>query len=120
MADSRRLYRIKFTDKVEKKTITLIAAKVTVSDFFGLIAIEQLVFANNNKQIVLPEEDSIRQRYAATKRLHVPYHNVISIEEFIEDTPKLHKMPVRLHKNKPTSPPTEPSSPSPPSDELTT
>ena len=109
MAEPRRLFRIRFTDKVEKKTVTLIAAKVTVSDFFGLIAIEQLVFTNNNKQIVLPEEDSIRKRYATTKRLHVPYHNVVSIEEFVEDAPKLRKMPVLLRRDKDK-----------PSDEITT
>lgn len=102
MAESRRLFRIRFTDKVDKKTITLVAVKVSVSDFFGLIAIEQLVFTNDNKQIVLPEEDSMRKRYAATKRLHVPYHNVISIEEFIEDAPKLRKMPVLLRKDSPS------------------
>ena len=104
MAEPRRLFRIRFTDKVDKKTITLTAAKVTVSDFFGLIAIEQLVFTDNSKQIVLPEEDSMRKRYAATKRLHVPYHNVVSIEEFVEEAPapKLHKIPVLLRHDKDT------------------
>ena len=98
MAVARRLFRIKYTDKIEKKTIVLVAGKVVMSDFFGLIAIEQLIFSNQRKQIVLPEEDTIRMRFADTKKLHIPYHNIISIEEFLEDAPSLKKMPVPLRK----------------------
>ena len=93
MAEARRLYRVKFLEKDEKTPVTVTATAVCVSEFFGLIAIEGFVFNDRKKHIILPDEDNARKRFAKTRKLHIPYHNVVCIEEFTEDPPDLKKLP---------------------------
>ena len=104
MADSRRRYRVKFLEKNAKNPITVTATTVRASEYFGMIAIEGLVFNDHRRHIILPDEDNTRRRFAKTDRLHIPYHNVICIEEFNEEPMDLKKLPfikrVELHKQK--------------------
>ena len=93
MVESRRRYRVKFLEKNAKNPITVIATAARASEYFGMIAIEGLVFNDHRRHIILPDEDSTRRRFAKTSRLHIPYHNVICIEEFNEDPPDLKKLP---------------------------
>lgn len=93
VAESRRRYRVKFLEKNEKNPVTVTATAVQASEYFGMIAIEGLVFDDRRRHIILPDEDSTRRRFAKTNRLHIPYHNVICIEEFDEDPPDLKKLP---------------------------
>ena len=94
----RKLYRVKFTEKTGNSVVTLIATKVVVSEFFGLIAVENLVFKKSGSDIILPEEDNLRRKYEDTVKLHIPYHNVISIEEFTENKSSLKGVPISICK----------------------
>lgn len=91
--EARRLYRVRFMDKDEKVAVTVVAQKVEVSQFFGHIAISGFVFDDRKRHIILPDEDNVRKRFSKTKRLHIPYHNVIFVEEFNEELPNLKKLP---------------------------
>ncbi len=93
MVESRRRYRVKFLEKNAKNPVTVIATTVQASEYFGMIAIEGLVFNDHRRYIILPDEDNTRRRFAKTSRLHIPYHNVICIEEFNEEPPNLKKLP---------------------------
>ncbi len=93
MAENRRRYRVRFLEKNAKSPIAVVATTVRASEYFGMIAIEGLVFNDHRRHIILPDEDNTRRRFAKTNRLHIPYHNVICIEEFNEDPPDLKKLP---------------------------
>lgn len=91
--EARRLYRIRFIEKGEKVAVTVIASKVEASEFFGHLAIAGFVFDDRKKHIILPDEDNARKRFSKIKRLHIPYHNVVFVEEFNEELPNLKKLP---------------------------
>ncbi len=93
MVENRRRYRVKFLEKNAEHPVTVVASTVRASEYFGMIAIEGLVFNDHRRHIILPDEDSARRRFAKTNRLHIPYHNVICIEEFDEEPPDLKKLP---------------------------
>lgn len=93
MVENRRRYRVKFLEKNAKNPVTVNATAVRASEYFGMIAIEGLVFNDHRRHIILPDEDNTRRRFAKTNRLHIPYHNVICIEEFNEEPPDLKKLP---------------------------
>ncbi len=79
---SKYHYRVRFMTKDENKPVEVIVKRVTSSEFLGLIMLEDFVFNESAQHVVLPSEDKIRRQYTDTKRLHVPYHNILSIEEF--------------------------------------
>lgn len=80
---TKPLYRVRFMTKDENKPIEVVVKKVVSSEFLGLIMLEDFVFSDQRQQVILPSEDKMKKQYSDTKRLHVPYHNIISIEEFI-------------------------------------
>lgn len=81
-----RLFRVRFVDASEKKTVEIVCRKVFSSDFLGLVTMERLVFARNSSLLILPEEEAAEKRYQKTERLHIPYSAIIFVEEF-DDTP---------------------------------
>lgn len=102
--EARRLYRVKFMEKNEKVAVTVVASKVEASHFFGHIEIAGFVFDDRKRHIILPDEDNVRKRFSKTKRLHIPYHNIVFVEEFDEESPNLKKLPFikEVDDNQPT------------------
>lgn len=85
-----RLYRVRFMDRpVDEKPqpIEVLVKAVGPSEFFGLVCLEGLVFEEPGrtpgKTLILPEEEAIRKRFGRSERLHLPYHNIIFVEEFL-------------------------------------
>lgn len=75
----KRLYKILFFNK---GTIYEIFAKnVMQSNIFGFLEIEDLVFGEKSNLLVDPNEDSIKKEFEHTKRLFIPIHSVIRVEE---------------------------------------
>ena len=79
---AKTLYRVRFMTKDETRPIEVVVKKVVSSEFLGLIMLEEFIFNDSQHHVVLPAEDRVRKLYTDTKRLHVPYHNIISVEEF--------------------------------------
>lgn len=92
MGKQRKLYRVKFQERGEKPT-TVVVERFGPSDHFGLVCLEGFVFFDQTKFVVLPEEDETRKRFAKTDRLHLPFHVLLSIEEFFEEEPDLKHLP---------------------------
>jgi hypothetical protein len=44
------------------------------------------VFKDATKMIILPEEDAASKRFRNTISMHIPYHNILFVEE-IHDEP---------------------------------
>lgn len=89
----RRLFRVKFQERTEKQPTTVVVEKFSPSDHFGLVCLEGFVFFDQTRFVVLPEEDETRKRFGKTERLHLPYHVLLSVEEFLEDEPDLKNLP---------------------------
>lgn len=93
MSKRRKLYRVKFQERNEKSPLTVVVEHFSPSEHFGLVCLEKFVFFDQTKFVLLPEEDETRKRFAKTERLHLPYHGLISVEEFFEDEPDLKNLP---------------------------
>jgi hypothetical protein len=89
----RKLYRVKFQERQEKQPTVVVVEQVGPSEYFGLIALERFVFFDQTKFVVLPDEDEMRKRFSRTERLHLPYHVLLSVEEFLEDDLDLKHLP---------------------------
>lgn len=89
----RKLFRVKFQERTEKQPTTVVVESFGPSDHFGLVCLEKFVFFDQTKFVVLPEEDETRKRFGKTERLHLPYHVLLSVEEFFEDEPDLKNLP---------------------------
>ena len=93
MANTRKLFRVKFQERPDSKPTTVVVEAFSPGDFFGLVTLERFVFQDQTRFVVLPEDDELRKRFAKTQRLHLPYHALLSVEEFFEDEPDLKNLP---------------------------
>ena len=89
----KTLYRVKFQSKDDKSPLEVVVSSIHSSDFLGLIKLSNFIFNENKKHIVMPSENEARKRFAKINSLHLPYHNILSIEEFEEDKTDLDKLP---------------------------
>ncbi len=79
------------------KVYTLFAKNVNASgELFNMCEISGIIF-QRNKNLIVPSEDEVRQEFANLKRLMIPLHHLIRIDELEnvseEDitSPKAHK-----------------------------
>jgi len=104
MAENNKvLYRVKFreydprelrgtahtggsgADSGASGVVEVICQTVRPSELFGLVALEGLVFRDSTRFVILPDEDAARKRFGKSERLHVPYHNLLLVEEFADE-----------------------------------
>lgn len=90
---SKTLFRVRFLDKVDNKTVEVLVKQVSSSEFLGLVVLEDFLFEDSKSHIVLPSEDKIKKQFSETKRLHIPYHNILSIEEICDSKPDVKNLP---------------------------
>jgi len=84
MADNhnnKTLYRVRFQGKEENKISEITVRYVTSSDIMGCIVLEQIVFQEQSKHLIVPEQAELQKRYQNVNKLHIPYHSLIAIEE---------------------------------------
>ncbi|MFK8012832.1 MAG: DUF1820 family protein [Marinicellaceae bacterium] len=73
------LYKIIFFNK--SKVYELYAKEVFSSDIYGFIYVADLVFDQNQRIVIDPAEDKIREEFENVNVLHLPLQSVIRIEE---------------------------------------
>jgi hypothetical protein len=78
MAD-RHLYKVMFMN--QGQVYEIYARSVSHGDLFGFIEIEQLVFGERTTVVVDPSEERIKTEFAGVKRVFVPMHAVMRIDE---------------------------------------
>ncbi len=80
MTSKRAMYKITFLS--QGKSIELYAREVSSSGLWGFIEVGELVFEPAGEGLVIdPTEERLREEFAGTKRLHLPMHAVVRIEE---------------------------------------
>ena len=57
------------------------ARSVAHGDLFGFIEVEQLVFGERTTVVVDPSEERIKSEFAGVKRIFIPMHAVMRIDE---------------------------------------
>lgn len=80
MTSKNAMYKITFLS--QGKSIELYAREVSSSGLWGFIEVGDLVFEPAGEGLVIdPTEERLREEFAGTKRLHLPMHAVVRIEE---------------------------------------
>ena len=85
MAKKRTLYKIVFQS--QGQIVELYARQVGQGGLFGFIEIEELVFGARSQVVVDPSEEGLRAEFGDAKRLFLPLHAVIRIEEVDKEGP---------------------------------
>jgi hypothetical protein len=99
--EPKKHFRVRFLDRDEKQPMEVVVTHVGPSDFFGLVCLQGFVFNDNKKLVILPDEDQMRKRFGKTERLHIPYHNLVYVEEFNDTPADLKNLPFLKEVQKP-------------------
>lgn len=75
----KTLYRVTFAylDAVYE----VYARKVSESDMFGFLVIEDFVFGENSSLVVDPSEERLKLEFNSVKRTYIPLQSVFRIDE---------------------------------------
>jgi hypothetical protein len=79
MVRKQRVYKVLFTSNGQ--LVELFARQVTQGSLFGFIEVEDLIFGARSQVVVDPGEESLRHEFGEAKRLFLPLHAVVRIEE---------------------------------------
>lgn len=74
-----RIFKIVFIN--QGNVVELYARQVGQGNLFGFIEVEELVFGSRSEVVLDPGEESLRSEFGQAKRLYLPMHSVIRIEE---------------------------------------
>jgi hypothetical protein len=87
------LFKVKFYEKDQENPIEILVRIVEPSEFPGLVCFADFVFRDQTKKIIMPDEDKATKRFKKTRSLHIPYHNILFIEEIEEEEVDLKQLP---------------------------
>jgi hypothetical protein len=88
----RRRYRIVFHN--QGKVYEIYARSVGQSVLFGFIEIEELLFGERSQVVVDPSEETLKNEFKGVRRVHVPLHSVIRVDEVEkEGAPRISAVP---------------------------
>lgn len=94
MAPTKEIYfRVKFIEKDKSNPIEVVVKFVRASDLPGLVHLTDFVFMDQAKKIITPEDEAARKRFHSSHALHIPYHNILSVEEFYPEVIDLKQLP---------------------------
>jgi hypothetical protein len=74
-----RVYRVTFLN--QGQVYEVYARRVTQGGFFGFIEVEELLFGERTKLVVDPGEERLRTEFEGVRRVFVPMHAVVRIDE---------------------------------------
>jgi hypothetical protein len=57
------------------------ARKVSHSDIFGFVQVEELVFGERSAVVVDPAEEKVKAEFEGVKRTYLPMHSILRIDE---------------------------------------
>lgn len=73
------LYRISFANQDE--VYEIYARKVSESEMFGFLEVEDIVFGENSSLVVDPSEERLKLEFSNVKRFFIPMHALFRIDE---------------------------------------
>ncbi len=63
------------------KVFEIFARTVAHGNLFGFLEVEELVFGERSTLLVDPAEDSLKKEFENVRRIYIPLHSVIRIDE---------------------------------------
>jgi len=92
MARKQRVFRVIFQN--QGQVVELYARQVSQGSLFGFVEVEDLIFGGRSQVVVDPSEESLRAEFGETKRLFIPLHAIVRMEEVErEGTPRMRAAP---------------------------
>ncbi len=88
-----RIYRVRFVEKSQTAPMEALVRHVEPSTLPGLVCLSDFVFKDATKMIILPEEDAASKRFRNTLSMHIPYHNILFVEEIHDEPLDLKALP---------------------------
>jgi hypothetical protein len=80
-----RVYKVIFTN--QGQVFEIYARQVSQGDLFGFIEVEQLLFGERSKLIVDSSEERLKTEFAGVRRVFLPMHSVVRIDEVEKQGP---------------------------------
>ena len=74
-----RVFRVTFLN--QGQVYEVYARRVTQGGFFGFVEVEELLFGERSKLVVDPGEERLRTEFEGVRRVFVPMHAVVRIDE---------------------------------------
>lgn len=81
----RKIYRISFFN--QGQVYELYAKSVAQGDLYGFLTVEGLLFGEKSKVVVDPGEERLKAEFDGVKKLHVPMHAVVRVDEVAKEGP---------------------------------
>ncbi len=75
----RRVYKILFSSQGELYEIY--ARQVSQGNLYGFIEVEDLLYGQRSTVVVDPSEERLKTEFRGVKRVHIPMHSVLRIDE---------------------------------------
>lgn len=75
----KTIYRIFFA--TQDKGYEIYARKLTQSDLYGFVEVEEIVFGEKSAIVVDPGEESLKNEFGNVKRLLIPFNAISRIDE---------------------------------------
>lgn len=85
MSRKKTVYKVVF--QAQGKIVELFARHVAQGGLFGFVEVEELIFGARSELVVDPSEEGLRNEYGAAKRLFLPLHAILRIEEVEREGP---------------------------------
>ncbi len=88
-----RIYRVRFVEKNQSTPMEALVRHVEPSNLPGLVCLSEFVFKDATKMIILPEEEAASKRFRQTVSMHIPYHNILFVEELFDEPVDIKSLP---------------------------
>ncbi|HSM14574.1 MAG TPA: DUF1820 family protein [Thermoanaerobaculia bacterium] len=79
MSGEPSLYKVVF--QAQGQIVELYARQVGQGGLFGFVEVSDLVFGSRSEIVVDPGEEALRNEYGGARRLFLPLHAILRIEE---------------------------------------
>ena len=79
MNTSKNIFKVIFQN--QNKIYEIYARGLVQSNMLGFIEIEDLIFGERSGVVVDPSEEKLANEFAGVKRIYVPLHSIIRIDE---------------------------------------
>jgi hypothetical protein len=76
---SQHVYRVIFLN--QGNVYEIYARQVSQSAMLGFVEVGQIVFGDPSKVVIDPSEERLKTEFAGVKRVYVPIHSVVRIDE---------------------------------------
>ena len=84
-ATGERIYKVIFAN--QGQVYEIYAKHVSQGDLFGFIEVEQLLFGERSQLIVDSSEERLKTEFSGVKRVFIPMHSVVRIDEVEKQGP---------------------------------